>query len=748
MKSNKKKSRHSAPDWRRRDPEFAKEARKYAEPIPSRAYIRQHLVEAAGPRTEQELLDEFKLHGAGARDAFQRRLQAMLKGGELVQNRRGALGPASRMHAVAGTVQGHRDGFGFLIPDDGSEDIFLPPRQMRELMHGDRASVRVTGRDSRGRPEGSLVDVLERKTVRVVGRYVAERGVGLVIPDNSRITHEILIPQDEAGRARHGQIVAAEILSPPGKHNAPIGRVVEVLGEALAPGMEIDIAIRSHNLPHVWPQAVLAEAAVFGEQVAESAKRGRTDLRKLPLVTIDGADARDFDDAVYAEPAGEGWRLWVAIADVAHYVAPGSALGREGQERGNSVYFPERVIPMLPEVLSNGLCSLNPKVDRLCLACEMHVDRDGHVSKAHFHNAVMRSQARLTYDVVAGVLEDPRQAKAQGLEALLPHLQHLQSVFRALFKARSRRGAIDFETTETKIVFDAQRKIARILPVERNQAHRLIEECMIAANVQAARFLARHKLPQLYRVHESPPADKLAELREFLGLHSLSLGGGARPKPADYARVLQQIQSRPDARLIQTVLLRSMAQAVYSPNNIGHFGLALEHYAHFTSPIRRYPDLMTHRAIKHALAGGKPEEFPYTDSALATLGTHCSMTERRADEATRDAVAWLKCEFMQERVGEEFPGTITGVVPFGLFVELDGIYVEGLIHVSSLRNDYYRHDPRHECLRGERSGAVYRLADRVRVRVLRVNLDERKIDFELAASPAVQKPSTSRSRKR
>ncbi|MGH8528395.1 MAG: ribonuclease R [Nevskiales bacterium] len=749
MKSNKKNNSHNAaPDWRRQDPDYAKESRKYADPIPSRAYIRQCLVETNGPRTEQELLAEFKLRGASAGDAFQRRIQAMLKGGELVQNRRGALGPASRMHAVAGTVQGHRDGFGFLIPDDGSDDIFLAPRQMREVMHGDRITVRVTGRDPRGRPEGSLVDVLEHKTVRVVGRYVAERGVGYVIPDNARITHEILVPQEHVGAARHGQIVTAEILSPPGKHSAPIGRVVEVLGDALAPGMEIDIAVRSHNLPHVWPQAALAEAALFAQTVPESAARGRTDLRELPLVTIDGADARDFDDAVYAEPAGEGWKLWVAIADVAHYVAPDSALDKEARERGNSVYFPERVIPMLPEGLSNGLCSLNPKVDRLCLACEMLVDRDGHVGKARFHNAVMRSQSRLTYDAVAALLNDPRLARAQGLDELLPHLLTLQNVFRALFRARSRRGAIDFETTETKIVFDAQRKIARILPLERNQAHRLIEECMIAANVQAAKFLARHKLPQLYRVHEGPPADKLLALREFLGLHSLSLGGGAKPKPADYARVLQQLEARPDRKLIQTVLLRSMAQAVYSPVNIGHFGLALEHYGHFTSPIRRYPDLMTHRAIKHALANGAAEDFAYKDAGLQALGVHCSMTERRADEATRDAVTWLKCEFMQERVGEEFDGTITGVVPFGLFVELEGVYVEGLVHVSSLRNDYYRHEPRGECLRGERSGVVYRLADRLRVRVVRVNLDERKIDFELAAVPAVQKPNTSRSKKR
>lgn len=734
------------PDWRQLDPDYAREAEKYPRPVPSRRYLQEFLEATDGPLTSDDLLAHFRLESHQEREALVRRVAVMIRAGELVQNRRGALGPARRMQAIAGVVQGHRDGFGFLIPDAGGEDIFLPPRQMRELMHGDRASVRVTGRDARGRAEGAVVDVLERRTTRLAGRYQRMHGIGTVIPDNARITHEILVPEADAGSAKHGQIVTVELVTPPGKMQSPIGRIVEVLGDARGPGMEIEIALRSHNLPHVWPAGVEAQAAAFGDRVSPDMAADRKDLRGLPLVTIDGEDARDFDDAVCAEPLGEGWRLWVAIADVAAYVERGTALDKEARERGNSVYFPERVIPMLPESLSNGLCSLNPKVDRLCLVCEMQVHPDGKVTAARFHNAVMHSRARLTYTQVAAVLEDRRRAPDLGLAELLPHLDHLHAAYKALLRARRQRGAIDFETIETKIVFNADRKIERIVPVVRNDAHRLIEECMIAANVQAARFLARHKLPQLYRVHEGPAAEKMRVLREFLSLHGLSLGGGPKPQPQDYAKVVQSIGERPDARLIQTVLLRSLAQAVYAPENVGHFGLALEHYGHFTSPIRRYPDLLTHRAIKHVIAGGKADSFAYAENDLRELGVHCSMTERRADEATRDAVNWLKCEFMQDRIGEEFDGIVSSVVSFGLFVELTGIFVEGLVHVSGLRNDYYRHDPAAECLRGERSGVTYRLSDAVRVKVMRVNLDERKIDFELIESAPAE--SGGRSRKR
>jgi ribonuclease R len=730
MKRKNGKSGANPRDWRHQDPQQARERDRYARPVPSRELILQLLTERGSPAALDELQAAFGLDEAQDQEALRKRLGAMIRDGQLVQNRKGAYGLTTRMDLVHGTVIGHRDGYGFLKPDDGGDDVFLSPRQMRALLHGDRALVRITGRDHRGRREGSLVDVLERRNTRVVGRYVEEHGIGVVMPDNARISQDILIPPADRGAARPGQIVTAEIVQPPDKRTQPIGRIVEVLGEHMAPGMEIDIAVRAHGLPHEWPAEVLQEAAGLSAEVPEAHTRGRLDLRAMPLVTIDGADARDFDDAVYAEPDGRGWKLWVAIADVSAYVTPGSALDREAELRGTSVYFPGQVIPMLPEVLSNGLCSLNPGVDRLCLACEMQVSPQGQVSGARFHNAVMRSQARLTYDQVAAMLDSPAVAESLGPTALLPQLRNLQGVFRALFAARQRRGAIDFETTETKIKFGPDRKIEDVVPVVRNEAHRIIEECMIAANVQAAEFLTAHKLPLLYRVHAGPEADRLEELRAFLNELGLSLGGGASPEPRHYARLLAAIQGRPDARLIQTVLLRSLAQAVYTPENIGHFGLALDCYAHFTSPIRRYPDLLVHRAIKHALARRRPEQFPYTTTLMQGLGTHCSMTERRADEATRDTVSWLKCEFMLDRVGEEFDGLITGVTPFGLFVEIERVYAEGLVHVSSLPNDYYHHEPRHHRLRGERSGRVWHLADRIRVRVLRVNLDERKIDFE------------------
>ncbi len=726
-------------NWRDKDPEADREAQKYERPIPSRELILEHLTGDGGPLSFKQLAQHFGLDEEVDEIALSRRLEAMLRQGQLVKNRKGIYGPVREMSLVAGTVIGHRDGFGFLKNDDGGDDLFLPPRQMRSLMHGDRALVRISGEDHRGRLEGSLVDVLERAVVRVVGRFKHERGITFVIPDNARINKDILVPPESRSGAESGQIVTVEIVEQPSKHSPPIGKVVEVLGEHMAPGMEIDVAIRAHGLPFEWPSAVEAEAAELGSEVPRAIADKRRNLRDLPLVTIDGADARDFDDAVFCQPEDDGWRLWVAIADVSTYVPERSALDVEAQNRGNSVYFPEQVIPMLPEELSNGLCSLNPKVDRLCMVCEMRLSAQGKVTKSKFYQAVMRSHARLTYDQVAEALIKP--AAAEGIEHLLPHLKDLRDAYRAFAKARRQRGAIDFETTETRIVFGTDRKIDKIVPVVRNDAHKMIEECMIAANVEAAKFLAKHKMPLLYRLHESPASDKLEELRGFLSEHGLSLGGGASPESKDFAKLLASVTERPDARLIQTVLLRSLKQAIYAPaeeDDAGHFGLALDAYAHFTSPIRRYPDLLVHRGIRHVVNGGKPKDFSYSMGDMQALGAHCSMTERRADEATRDAVDWLKCEYMRDRVGEEFEGLITGVTPFGLFVELDDVFVEGLIHVSSLRSDYYQHDPRSHCLRGERSGVEYHVADRLRVKVVRVDLDEKKIDFDLVGEPAVK----------
>ncbi len=757
---NSARSGSTGAAWQQADSEYAQEQSRYLDPIPSRKLILDNLTELDGPRTLDELIGHFKLGKLSQQEALGKRLQAMVRDAQLAQNRRGAYGPVVDMQLVAGQVQAHRDGFGFLIPDAGGPDVFLPPRQMRALMNGDRVLVRIAGKDYKGRPEGVVAEVIERVSRSVVGRLHVERGVSYVIPDNPRVQQDLLIPAEHLGGAKHGQMVVAEIVTPPGNRTLPVGEVTEILGEHLAPGMEIEAAIRAHNLPNEWPLAVEREAAAIPDVVQPAQMAGREDIRELPLVTIDGADARDFDDAVYCKPIKSGllrkggWTLWVAIADVSAYVVPDAPLDKEASSRGTSVYFPQQVIPMLPEKLSNGLCSLNPDVDRLCMVCEMRVMPDGEIAKSRFFEGVMRSKARLIYEDVAEMLDNPTGAAAQARSGLLPHLQALNDVFEALFAARSRRGAIDFESTETKILYSDERKIERIVPIKRNRAHRLIEECMVAANVEAAKFTERHKLPTLYRVHQDPDGAKILALREFLALRSLSLGGGAEPKAGDFAKVLATAKSRPDQSLIQTVLLRTLMQARYSPDNTGHFGLALTHYAHFTSPIRRYPDLLLHRAIKHGLRKGKAKDFIYSREQMESYGAHCSMTERRADEATRDVVTWLKCEFMRDRVGEEFNGLVSGVAPFGLFVELEGLYVDGLVHVSTLKNDYYEFDDRRHRLVGSRGGMSYGLGDRLRIKLVRVNLDERKIDLELiqalGRSSNVQgaKPESRKSTKR
>jgi ribonuclease R len=716
--------------WQQMDPFFAREQEKYGQAAPSREFILQYLEERGMPLTLDELRAEWGLEGDWEIEALSRRLRAMERDGQLIRNRREGYGLVTKMNLVTGRVIGHGEGHGFLIPDEGGDSLFLSPRQMRKLLHGDRAVARVTGVDYRGRREGAVVEVLERNTETVVGRFCEERGACFVIPDNKRINQDIMVPPEGRGAAQAGQIVIVELIEQPSSQNRPLGRVREVLGEHMAPGMEVRIAIASHGIPVEWPETVLEEASRHGEAVPESASQGRWDLRATPLVTIDGITARDFDDAVYCERRGNNWWLLVAIADVSWYVRTGTALDREARKRGNSVYFPDRAIPMLPEALSNGLCSLNPEVDRLCLVCEMTLNAEGRIIRSRFAEAVMRSHARLTYDTVAAIVADRDPRVRAEYAALVPHLDRLHELYQAMRATREQRGAMDFDTQETVIEYRADRKIERILPTERNDAHRLIEECMIAANVAAARFLQRQKMPGLYRVHEGPTEDRLNKLRAFLGELGLGLGGGEKPSPLDYTRLLAQARDRPDAHLIQTVMLRSLAQAVYSPGNLGHFGLALDAYAHFTSPIRRYPDLQVHRAIRHALNGGKPADFPATHADLVGLGEHCSMTERRADEAVRDAVEWLKCEFMLDKVGQVFDGIITGVTGFGLFVELRGVFVEGLVHVTSLRNDYYQFDPVGHRLHGERSGQVYRLGDSLTVRVVRVDLDERKIDFE------------------
>ena len=727
-----RRKKKKADSRRKRDPHARREASRYEQPIASRELILDVITEADRPVNREDLEALLGIHDGDGVEALRRRLNAMVRDGQLVRNRRDCYARADQFDLVQGRVVGHQDGFGFLVADDGGDDVYLSARQMHALFHGDRVMVRITGLDRRGRREGDVVEILKRNTHSVVGRFYSERGVHFVTPDNKRLPTDIAVPEGETHGANHGQIVSVAIIEQPGKRTPPVGRVVEVLGDHMAPGMEIDIAIRSHEVPQAWPAGVEKEIKAFGKSVPARAKRGREDLRDVPLVTIDGEDARDFDDAVYCEATPGGWRLLVAIADVSHYVSPDTALDQEALERGNSVYFPERVIPMLPEVLSNGLCSLNPEVDRLCLVCEMIFKKDGRMIRSRFFDGLMRSHARLTYTEAAAILVDGDKRARKRRKPLVPHLEELYRLYKTLRKGRSRRGAIDFETTETRIVFGAERKIERIVPLVRNDAHKLIEECMIAANVAAARFLQRHKMPTLYRVHATPAGDKVADLQEFLNELGLGLRGGRKPSAKDYSAVLDMARGRPDEHLINTVLLRSMPRAEYSPENIGHFGLAHENYAHFTSPIRRYPDLLVHRAIRHVLAGRKPKSFAYDAVAMQGLGEHCSTTERRADDATRDAIDWLKCEYMLDKVGETYAGIITSTTSFGIFVELQDIYVEGLVHVTALGNDYYHYDPTRHWLMGERSGRIFRLGDQVTVRVVQVNLDDRKIDFELS----------------
>ena len=629
------------------DPHRKREAKKYANPIPSREFILATLTEAGVPLVFDELAEALDLSAEQDLVALERRLGAMVRDGQLIRNRKDAFCLVNRRDLIAGRVIGHQDGFGFVKPDDGGDDVYLYPRQMRALFHDDRVVVRVTGRDRRGRLEGAVVEILERNTRTVVGRFYQESGVGFVVPDNKRLAHDIIVPSDRVGETRQGQIVVAEITDQPTKRTQPIGRILEVVGDHMAPGMETDIAIRTHNLPVELPDEVKAEIAGLDEEVPEAAKAGRTDLRQVPLVTIDGADARDFDDAVYCERKPKGWKLLVCIADVSAYVAPGSALDREGHRRGNSVYFPDRVIPMLPEVLSNGLCSINPQVDRLCMCCELYISQEGKPTRSRFYRAVMRSHARLTYDQVAAMVVDGDGELSARFADVLPHLHELHALYRVLHEARAERGAIEFDTTETRFELSEQGRVLAVHPLVRNDAHRIIEECMLAANVAAARLFERKKLPALYRIHEPPKEEKLADLREFLGELGLSLPGGKKPTAQDYAALLDSVGDRPDRHLIQTVLLRSMQQAMYSSDNLGHFGLAYPAYTHFTSPIRRYPDLIVHRRLKAGLQGRRrDDEEQALEAALPAMAEHLSSRERRAEHSERELLQWTLVRFL------------------------------------------------------------------------------------------------------
>ena len=746
------------------DPFASREAAKYAKPIPSREFILEFLGKLDGPVTHEELCVALNLSDEQDVEALRRRLNAMRRDGQLMKNRRGAFGLIDKMNLLKGRIQGHKDNFGFFIPDDGGDDLYINHRQMSKVFDGDRVLVRPAEFNRRGKQEGAIVEVIERAHSTLVGRYFEESGVGFVVPDNKRINQDILIADDSPMKVAVGQVARVEILVYPSGRNNAVGRVVEVLGDHLAPGMEVDIALRVHGIPHEWSKEVQASLKSIDTAISEAEIKKRIDLRQLPFVTIDGEDSRDFDDAVYCEPRRGGWRLFVAIADVSHYVGVDSPLDKEARERGTSVYFPSQGVPMLPELLSNELCSLKPQVDRFSMVCEMTISTGGKLTAYKFYEAIITSHARLTYTIVSQILEHAESKEGEKhrkeYAGIVPHVEGLFDLYKALRKTREKRGAIDFESSETRIIFGEDQKIEQIVPVQRNEAHKLIEECMLCANVAAADFLEQHKLPGLYRVHGNPPSEKLSDLREFLAELGLSLTGGAKPHAKDYRSIIKKVADRPDAHLIQTVLLRSMQQAVYSPDNEGHFGLAYEAYAHFTSPIRRYPDLLVHRAIRSVIrsrrnsphikrvAAAKPilkkQIYPYSLDDVTSLGEHCSKTERRADEAVRDVTDWLKCEFVQDRVGEFFDGVITGVTAFGLFVELEGIYVEGLVHVSALSNDYYHLDAVKHRLTGERTHTTFALGDKINVMVARVDLEQRKVDFELPPQENKRAPKKKR----
>ena len=748
-----KKSDPSKKSRKPKDPNAAVEASRYENPIASREVI-LGILEDSGELFQLSALAS-KLHLSSEQDleALRRRVMAMRRDGQVHLDRRGRIGLSDRLELQTCRVIGHRDGYGFATPVEGGEDLYLSSREMQKVFDGDRTLVATISTDAKGRREGKVVEVLERAVSVLPGRYMEESGIGFLLPYNTRVTQHILIPPNQKRGALPGQMVSVRITDYPTQVLGAKGSVEEILGDHLDPGLEIDIAIRAHQIPWQWPDAVLDEAASLSEEPDADDKRGRIDLRTRPFVTIDGEDARDFDDAVYCEPEGNGFRLWVAIADVSHYVATGSALDQEAIERGNSVYFPERVVPMFPEVLSNGLCSLKPKVDRLAMVCEMTINKSGEVVGSTFYEAVIHSHARLTYTEVGEVLE---KGFADSVASeRYPDLMHLHALYDCLRGARELRGAIDFETVETRIEFNAERKIEAIVPVHRNDAHKLIEECMLAANVATAQFLEAAGLPVLFRVHEGPSTERLTNVREFLGELGLDLDGGEKPTPDDYQRLLATAKDRDDASVIQTMLLRSLSQAVYQAENKGHFGLHYPAYAHFTSPIRRYPDLLVHRAIRSLIRGGKfPKQtrraegaqqqsgssYPYELAAVTALGERCSLTERRADDATREVDAWLKCEFLRDRVGEQFSGVIVAVTAFGIFVELKDLYIEGLVHISALPGDYYHFDAPKQRLVGERTRRTFQLGGGVDVTVARVDLDERKIDLEMVGASGT-KPS-------
>jgi ribonuclease R len=713
------------------DPHAAREALKYAQPIISREALIELLSEAPGPMTVEDIARRLKMTEPDRLEALSRRLNAMQRDGQLLMNRRGGFAVAAQLDLLRGAVIANPEGFGFLKLDDGGEDLFLPPNEMRKALHGDRVLASVTSVDYRGRRQGAIVEVLERRMSRITGRYAQRAGVGIVAPDDRRVLTELVIPPDERNGALDGQLVVCEILSPNERSRTTVGRVLVVLGDKLTPSRVVEMAIHGHNLPFEFSEEVLAEAAEIPVDVPKEEASRRVDLRRTPLVTIDGEDAKDFDDAVYCEQNARGFRLIVAIADVSHYVHPGTALDDEAVNRSTSTYFPGFVVPMLPETLSNGICSLKPKVDRLCFVCDMQIDFDGQCTASKFYEAVMNSHARLTYTQVWNAVGEKQVEAIAQIGALMPSVERLHQLYQVLAKAREKRGAIEFESSEVRFLLDQKGEVIQGGMLARNDAHKLIEECMIAANVEAAKFIVAKGIPAPFRVHDRPPEQKFADLLEYLSEFGLKLPAWKQVQPKDFTSLLKKIRARPDAALLETVLLRSQSLAVYSIENKGHFGLALAEYGHFTSPIRRYPDLLLHRSIKYGLKTGDGDGFRYSPEEMAALCLQCSEKERRADEAQREVDERYRSAWMEQHVGSEFDGVVSGVTSFGLFVELNESKVSGLVHVTQLPHDYYHFDPLRKSLKGERKGLGWRLGDPVRVLVLRASVEDRRIDFKL-----------------
>ncbi|WP_196141014.1 ribonuclease R [Aliikangiella sp. G2MR2-5] len=723
-----------------KDPHYEREAKKYENPIPSRELILAQLKEAGGPLKFKALQYNLGLYDIEQEVALSRRLAAMERDGQIHCDRRGSYGVVDKMNLVAGKVIGHRDGYGFFQPDKGGTDWLISAKEMRKVFPGERVLVREKKIHSDGRKEAGIVEVLtSEEPLQIVGRFYQESGISFVTPEDTRIVQDILIPPDDPLNVEPGQVVVVHIVTRPTYRSKAVGTVAQVLGDYLAPGMEIEIAIAQYGIRNQWSSEIHDQLQKLPLEVEKKDFEGRVDLRHLPLITIDGEDARDFDDAVYCEPSSSGgWKLWVAIADVSHYVLPDTPLDEEAKQRGNSVYFPNSVVPMLPEQVSNGLCSLIPHVDRLCMVCEMSLNNAGKVTRSKFYPAVMHSKARMTYTKVWQILDGDEKLRKEHADLVKP-LEDIHRLYHARIQQKKMRGAIDFETTETRIVFNDNKKIEQILPVIRNDAHKIIEECMICANVAAAKFFIKNKVPGLYRVHLGPKEAKLEKFRTFIGELGIFITGGEEPEPAVFQRLLEEVADRPDAENIQIMLLRSMSQAEYSPHNDGHFGLAFEAYTHFTSPIRRYPDLIVHRIIKalvadEALLSAKECKAvlkEYDVGTLEIIGQTSSQTERNADMATRDVVDWLKCEYMQSHIGNRYEGVISGVTNFGLFVRLEEVYVEGLVHVTELGSDYYTFDAARQRLVGEKSRQSFSIGDKLEIEVISVDLEQRKIDFGL-----------------